>query len=78
MSKIQCKCGNVIAISGQIPNPNELLIISDSEFDSLREGNEIEALYLKMKSAFICNECKRVWFFDSSDSTPISYKKEDN
>jgi hypothetical protein len=78
MSKIQCKCENTISISGLIPNPNEILTIMDHEFESLREINDNEMLYLKMKSIFICNRCDRLWFFNNGfNEAPTSYKKEE-
>ena len=74
MAKFNCKCGNTISTSGQIPNPNEWLMISDVEYDSLDSKITLEELYLKTKSLFVCDKCKRVWiFWNGFDSDPIAY-----
>ena len=75
MAKFICKCENIIRTSGAIPNPNEWLIMSDVEYDSLDPKMNLDELNLKMKSFFICDRCGRLWFFwKGFDSDPIPYK----
>jgi hypothetical protein len=50
---IQCKCGHVIKF-GEIPNPNEWLLISDVEYDRYLGAMDSEDLYREMKSRLVC------------------------
>lgn len=77
MSKILCKCGNVINLSGDIPNSQEYIFTSDKEFDLLTNPIDTETLYKNLKSFFECSNCKRLWFFwDGFKNKPISYLPE--
>ena len=78
MAKFDCKCGNVITTSGQIPNPDEWLMMSDVEFDTLDSNIDSEELYKKMVSLFVCNRCKRIWiFWKGFKSEPTPYINEE-
>ena len=73
MPSIKCKCGNFINM-GEIPNPNEWLIISDVEFDKFYEKIDAEVLYKKMKTLLICEKCNRLWvYWSGNEKDPVSY-----
>ncbi|MBF0227971.1 MAG: hypothetical protein HQK76_21225 [Desulfobacterales bacterium] len=77
MPSIKCKCGHKISY-GEIPNPNELLIISDIEFDALPEAIDVEQLYKQMKSMLQCNKCNRLWYFNNGfENDPIGFVPDD-
>lgn len=76
MPSMLCKCGHKLSF-GEVPNPIELLVISDVEFDSFQGKVDVEDIYKKMKSVLHCPGCGRLWFFrDGFDSAPISYSLE--
>ena len=54
MTKMLCPCGEVITMSGLMPNPLEWLLISDSEYDEYQGTIDAESLYLAMLHAFRC------------------------
>ncbi|HLO87733.1 MAG TPA: hypothetical protein VK203_22380 [Nostocaceae cyanobacterium] len=73
MPGIKCKCGNVIK-TGEIPNPNEWLIISDVDYDLYSGSINSEELYKEMKSMLICNKCSRLWiYWEGSEKEPVAY-----
>lgn len=75
MSKLLCKCKKTINISGDIPNKDEWLLISDINFDHFQGVIKAEELYKEMKSLFICKNCKRLWiFWKGYDNPPICYE----
>jgi hypothetical protein len=77
MSKILCKCGNTLTISGEIPNPDEWLLISDVDYDSFSETVDAEELYLRMKSMFKCRRCGRLWiYWEDLKHAPTCYSLE--
>lgn len=76
MPGIICKCGTVIR-TGEIPNPHQLLVISDNDFDKFSGLVEAEDLYKSMKHVLLCPTCERLWFYwDGYSSEPYSYSKE--
>lgn len=77
MPKIKCTCGNVIGLS-EIPSPNQLLIISDEDFDEVYSDSiNPDNLYEKFKIVVTCKVCGRLHiFWDGFDKTPIIYKPE--
>ncbi len=76
MPNIKCTCGNIIK-AGQIPNPNEWLIISDVEYDNYSGKIDAEKLYKDMKTLLKCGSCNRIWiYWDGFEKDPISYTKE--
>lgn len=75
MGKFICKCGNTIRTSGEIPNPNEWLAISDVKYDSFETTMTLNELYRHMLSVFVCDRCQRLWIYSKGfDSEPTPYK----
>jgi hypothetical protein len=73
MPGIKCKCGNVIK-TGEIPNTNEWLIISDVDYDLYPGSINSEELYKEMKSMLICDKCSRLLiYWEGSEKEPIAY-----
>lgn len=73
MPGIECKCGNIIK-SGEIPNPNEWLLISDVEYDKYSGEIDSEELYQEMKSMLICKQCRRIWvYWEGHQKAPTPY-----
>lgn len=78
MSKFLCKCGNIIRISGDIPNPIEWKFINDSNFDKLQGEIDREELYMQMRSFLKCDNCGRLWvYWNGFDNPPTLYAPED-
>lgn len=76
MPAIKCICGNKINY-GEIPNPNELLTISDIEYDKFEGSIDAEVLYKEMKSILRCSHCNRLLYFENGfDHEPKVYKLE--
>ena len=77
MPKIRCECGKIINLR-QTPNPNQMLIIPDVDFDKYWDGEpDIEKLYDEMKIVAVCNDCGRLYiFWNGFDKRPVVYKKE--
>lgn len=62
MSKFVCPCGELIRISGSIPNPVEWLLVSDEEFD--HDGAiDPQQLYFKMVHLFRCSKSHHLFVF---------------
>lgn len=77
MSKIKCKCDNVIYLS-EIPNSNEYLFLSDIEFNEIFIDSDVEKIYLNTKRFYKCTLCERLFiFWDNDDNKFTMYKKED-
>lgn len=73
MPQIACKCGERLRL-GEIPNPIEWLLISDSDFDGMPEVLESDSLYNKMKSCLECPSCGRLWiFWKGFEDAPTEY-----
>lgn len=78
MAKLRCRCGNVIRMSGEIPNPIEWKIISDQQFDLFEGMVDVEEIYTACSSMFRCVVCRRIWvFWDGLDSDPVSYSLDE-
>ena len=74
MSKFRCVCGHVISTSGEIPNPDEWLFISDSEFEDLHGEVDAELLYRRLGRAYVCPVSGHLWVFRKPDaSAPVGY-----
>ncbi|MBA4145869.1 MAG: hypothetical protein C0523_08910 [Cytophaga sp.] len=74
MPKIKCYCGEVISLS-EIPSLNQLLLISDVEFDKFRGKVDVEELFEKMKLVVYCNSCKRLHvYYNGFDEEATIYK----
>ena len=76
MAKYRCPCGAQIRTSGEIPNPDEWLLISDTQFESVRaEPIAPEILYPQMIHAWKCSDCGRLLiFWDDMANDPIWYE----
>lgn len=73
MPSFNCVCGHRINC-GEIPNPNEWLFISDTDYDNYTGNINADDLYHKMKHALLCNHCKRLIIFcDEFWVNPIYY-----
>lgn len=73
MPSILCQCGNRISL-GEIPSPNQYLIISDKDYDNFQGNIDSEKLYRDMKIVALCNICKRIHiFWNGFDQPPTSY-----
>ena len=78
MPKFICKCGNVIDL-GEIPSPNQFLIISDIEYDKFSGMIDAEELYGKMKIVVNCNTCRRLHIFcNGFNQAPSTYMLEED
>lgn len=73
MAKFRCSCGYVIRTSGEIPNPDEWLIISDVEYE--RQGSiDMDGLYDRMIHAYRCPRSGHLWiFWDGLEGEPSPY-----
>ena len=73
MPGFKCKCDNIIK-TGEIPNPNEWLIMSDVEYDEFSGMVDTEELYMRMKSMLVCKQCGRLWmYWNGYDNDPVPY-----
>lgn len=76
MPKLKCICNYVIDL-GEVPSSNQLLIISDVEFDKFQETVDSEDVYMKMKIVVHCKVCGRLHiFWEGFDKEPTIYKVE--
>jgi hypothetical protein len=73
MAGFQCKCKHIIK-TGEIPNPNEWLLISDVNYDQFAGKVDSELLYKEMKPLLMCKNCNRLWvFWNGYGADPVSY-----
>ncbi|MCO5973360.1 hypothetical protein [Actinoallomurus soli] len=63
MSKIRCVCKTILSTSGEIPNPIEWKVMSDSKFDEFSGSVDAEEIYRSCGSIFRCPTCGRLWVF---------------
>lgn len=63
MSKMLCPCGEVISMSGPIPNPIEWLLISSVDYDRFQGTIDAERLYKSMISMFKCPKSGHLFIF---------------
>jgi hypothetical protein len=74
MAKFYCECAYLITTSGEIPNPLEWKIISDSTFDQFSGNVDAEDIYRACESMFRCPNCGRLWvFWNGFDKDPECY-----
>ncbi|HWT94099.1 MAG TPA: hypothetical protein VN238_13930, partial [Solirubrobacteraceae bacterium] len=64
MAKFLCVCGETIRTSGEIPNPDEWLFISDVAYEELADGGDPWVLHGQMRSAFVCPRSGHLWVYD--------------
>lgn len=61
--------------SGEIPNPQEWLIVSDEEYNALGEFASLEDVYSAFKLLFLCDVYHRIYFYkDGFDKEAIVYR----
>jgi hypothetical protein len=82
MARFDCVCGQVIHISGYIPNPVEWQLLSDVQFTAFFEkGDEkgdgsvdVGDLYMETTSMYRCPRSGHLWiFWDGFDAAPALY-----
>ena len=74
MSKFRCICGEILTTSGEIPNRDEWLYISDVEFERYTGNIEAERLYRAFGRAFVCPRSGHIWVFkDGMAGDPVGY-----
>ncbi|OXB25330.1 hypothetical protein B0A80_01475 [Flavobacterium tructae] len=74
MPKIKCVCGNIIGL-GEIPSPNQYLMISDVLFDKFQGYVDAEEIYKEMKLVVHCKECQRLHIYcNGFDKDAIIYQ----
>ena len=79
MAKFYCVCGNLIRVSGDIPNPIEWKIISDDDFDQFEGLVDAERVYLACESMFKCDVCGRLWvYWNGVAAAPVCYAPEES
>ena len=77
MPKIRCKCNFVIGL-GQIPSPDQFMIISDVEYDHFEGQVDSEEIYSAMKVVAKCPNCGRIHiFWNGFDNPQTIYKLEE-
>jgi hypothetical protein len=75
MATFVCICGTVICTSEDIPNENELKLLSDVDFDKYNGQVDVEELYLAATVAFRCPVSAHLWiYWDGFDKTPQLYE----
>lgn len=62
MPALNCACGRRLGF-GEIPNPIEFLLISETDYDAYSGLVDSEELYRKMASMLKCPTCGRLWIF---------------
>ena len=63
MSRFLCVCGHEIRISGEIPNPDEWLSISDVDYERWSGEIDAEQLYHSFRRAYLCPVSHHLWLF---------------
>lgn len=76
MPKVLCKCGHWINLS-DIPSPNQMLIISDIEYDKFQGLVDPEKIFMAMHIVAVCSVCGRLYiYYNGFDKPPTIYKKD--
>lgn len=75
MPKLKCVCGNIILL-GDIPSPNQFMLISDVELDEFHGFVDVEEIYKAMKVVAHCSKCERLHvFWNGFDQLQTIYMK---
>jgi hypothetical protein len=75
MAKFRCACDHIVRTSGEIPNPNEWKILSDTDFDRFSGLVDAEEVYLACQSMFRCSNCGRLWvYWNGFEQEPTCYQ----
>jgi hypothetical protein len=73
MPSIACKCGYRLDF-GQVPNPTEWLVISDTRFEGFVGSVDAEELYAEFEHFLKCPKCGRLWiYWDGFKNPPTCY-----
>ena len=76
MPSIICKCGHRI-VYGEIPCPDEWLLISDVAYDQFAGMVDAEEVYRAMCHLLLCPNCGRLWiYWDGFSKPPLAYARE--
>ncbi|WP_299073325.1 hypothetical protein [uncultured Paraglaciecola sp.] len=76
MPSLKCRCDNRIDF-GQIPNPNEWLLVSDVAYDKYDGIVNSEDLYSEFEHALRCPNCQRLWvFWNGFSEEPTCYEAQ--
>jgi hypothetical protein len=68
-----CSCGHRITY-GEIPNPNEYLMVSDVQYEAYNGFVDAEKLYADMTHVLTCKQCRRLWiFWKGFANPPVGY-----
>lgn len=79
MAKFRCRCGEVIAMSGENPNPLEWHLASDRELEESSESEDFARLQQVTRPVFLCLNCGRIWvYWDGHEGERFSYVREDD
>lgn len=74
MSKFRCICGHALTTSGEIPNPDEWLFVSDVEYAKFEGAIDAERLYAEFGRAYVCPVSGHLWLFHNpSQGEPTGY-----
>jgi hypothetical protein len=74
VAKFLCRCGSTIRTSGEIPNPQQWLLVSDAAFDQLAGSVHASDHYGAMVHAYKGDDCGRLWiFWKGYDADPTEY-----
>lgn len=76
MPKYLCKCVYTILL-GEVPSPNQYMIISDIDYEKYQGLINAEDLYLKMSIVTKCSNCGRLYiYWNGFNNAPSVYKVE--
>lgn len=74
MAKFACVCGETISTSGELPNPNEWCVLSDTDFDRFQGLVQAEDVYRAATIMYRCPVSDHLWiYWDGFDSPPSLY-----
>lgn len=73
MPKMLCYCGNIINMS-DIPCDAGYLVISEIDFEKIKEPIDLGELYSRMNSVIKCPKCGRLYPLGDDDTV---YAKEE-
>jgi hypothetical protein len=72
--KFRCICGYIITTSGEIPNPDKWLFISDADYDRFAGQVDAEEVYAAFGNAYLCPQSGHIWIFKQGfEHAPVPY-----
>ena len=63
MARFRCVCGYQIRTSGEIPNPLEWRLLSDTQFDDFHGTVAAEDIYCAATIAYRCPQSDHLWIY---------------